>query len=86
VVANLSYKRILPSDATCFPSRPSEEPLYDQEELNGVVPGDIRKPFDMKEVIARIVDGSQFTEFKKEWEGGKSLVCGWGERIYLNLL
>ncbi|KGP63565.1 methylcrotonoyl-CoA carboxylase [Legionella norrlandica] len=49
-------------------------PLYNSEELNGIVPTDPRKPFDIREVIARIVDGSEFDEFKALF--GTTLVCG----------
>jgi acetyl-CoA carboxylase carboxyltransferase component len=49
-------------------------PAYDSDELLGVVPGDSRKFFDIKEVIARIVDGSEFFEFKKNY--GPTLVTG----------
>jgi len=51
-----------------------EDPYYDPEELYGVVSHDIRKPFDVKEVIARIVDGSRFHEFKELY--GTTLVTG----------
>lgn len=51
------------------------EPLSDPEELIGVVPPDLRIPFDPREVIARIVDGSDFDEFKAMY--GSSLVTGW---------
>jgi acetyl-CoA carboxylase carboxyltransferase component len=51
-----------------------EEPAYDPQELYGVIPKDLRKPFDMREVIARIVDGSRFHEFKELY--GPTLVCG----------
>ncbi|TEA09051.1 acyl-CoA carboxylase subunit beta [Mycobacteroides salmoniphilum] len=51
------------------------EPIADQEELIGIVPGDLRIPFDPREVIARIVDGSEFDEFKEQY--GSSLVTGW---------
>ncbi len=51
-----------------------EEPLYAAEELYGVVNADTRKPFDVHEVIARVVDGSQFDEFKQLY--GQTLVCG----------
>ncbi len=54
--------------------RESKEPLYDSEELFGLIPQDTRKPFDVREVIARIVDGSEFNEFKKLY--GETLVCG----------
>lgn len=50
------------------------EPLYDTKELNGIVPADPRKPFDIREIIARIVDGSELDEFKALF--GSTLVCG----------
>jgi 3-methylcrotonyl-CoA carboxylase beta subunit len=56
------------------------EPLYAAEELYGIIPTDTRKPYDVREVIARIVDGSEFDEFKQLY--GTTLVCGfahiWG--------
>lgn len=52
----------------------SREPLYPARELNGIVPADPRKPFDIREIIARIVDGSEFDEFKALY--GTTLVCG----------
>jgi len=51
-----------------------EEPYYDPQEIYGIVPRDLRKPFDVKEVIARLVDGSKFQEFKELY--GMTLVCG----------
>ncbi|CEP00718.1 hypothetical protein PBRA_001772 [Plasmodiophora brassicae] len=60
-----------------------EEPLYPSIELRGIVPADTKKPFDVREIIARIVDGSRFLEFKKLF--GDTLVTGWahlyGQRI-----
>ncbi len=53
---------------------PPEPPLYPAEELHGLVPRDVREPYDAREVIARIVDGSEFHEFKKLY--GETLVCG----------
>ena len=57
-----------------------EEPAYDPEQLAGVIPADERTPFDVREVIARMVDGSRFAEFKPLY--GDTLVCGfahiWG--------
>jgi len=50
------------------------EPLYDPAELNGIIPADTRKPYDVREVIARIVDGSDFDEFKARF--GTTLVTG----------
>jgi len=55
--------------------RPVVEPLADPDGLLGIVPGDLRIPFDPREVIARIVDGSDFDEFKPMY--GASLVTGW---------
>jgi 3-methylcrotonyl-CoA carboxylase beta subunit len=52
----------------------AEEPLYDPAELWGVIPTDTRKPFDVREVIARLVDGSRFDEFKARY--GATLVTG----------
>ncbi len=54
--------------------RESIEPKYAAEELYGIIPVDTRKPFDIREVIARIVDGSEFDEFKARY--GTTLVCG----------
>ncbi|MDT8858384.1 carboxyl transferase domain-containing protein [Paracoccaceae bacterium Fryx2] len=53
---------------------PVEAPLYDPDEILGVVPGDLRTPYDIREVIARVVDGSRFDEFKARY--GTTLVCG----------
>lgn len=58
---------------------PAVEPLYDPSDLYGVIPTDTRKPYDVREVIARIVDGSEFDEFKQLY--GTTLVCGFA-RIY----
>ncbi len=54
--------------------RESEEPYYDRKELYGIIPDDVKKQFDMREVIARIVDGSRFHEFKPDY--GVTVVCG----------
>jgi acetyl-CoA carboxylase carboxyltransferase component len=53
-----------------------EEPAYNIEEIYGIIQKDSRKPFDVKEIIARIVDGSKFHEFKALY--GITLVCGFG--------
>jgi 3-methylcrotonyl-CoA carboxylase beta subunit len=55
------------------------EPLYDPAELHGLVPQDVREPYDAREVIARLVDGSDFHEFKQLY--GETLVCGFA-RLY----
>jgi 3-methylcrotonyl-CoA carboxylase beta subunit len=49
-------------------------PLYDVQELHGVIPTDTRKPYDVREIIARVVDGSELHEFKPRF--GSTLVCG----------
>ncbi len=59
---------------------PPELPAYDATELYGIVPADVRAPYDVREVLARIIDGSRFDEFKALY--GSTLVCGfarvWG--------
>lgn len=57
--------------------REPEEPYYNPEELMGIVPRDLKKSFDMREIIARIVDGSRFQEFKEKY--GITLVCGFAK-------
>ena len=69
IVARLNWTRLGPSP------RPVLEPLADTGELLGIVPADLRIPFDPREVIARVVDGSDFDEFKPLYGG--SLVTGW---------
>jgi 3-methylcrotonyl-CoA carboxylase beta subunit len=60
--------------------REPKAPAFDAEELYGLIPDDVRAPYDVREVIARVVDGSEFEEFKPLY--GSSLVCGfariWG--------
>ena len=69
IVARLNWRKLGPAPRTVV------EPLADPEELIGIVPADLRIPFDPREVIARIVDGSEFDEFKAMY--GSSLVTGW---------
>lgn len=73
-IANLNFQKKI-SLAVCDP----REPKYDPVELYGVIPADPRYPFDVREVIARIVDASEFDEFKALY--GKTLVCGFA-RFY----
>jgi len=68
-VANLNQSKRIALDL-----RPPVEPLYPAEELYGVVPRDPRKQYDVREVIARLVDGSEFDEFKRLY--GETLVTG----------
>ncbi len=69
IVANLNRRKYIPWDIHL-----PEPPRYDPCELYGIVPHDMRKSYDVREVIARIVDGSQFHEFKELY--GTTLVCG----------
>ena len=69
IVANLNRTKSINLEL-----RQSTEPAYAADELYGIVPTDLRQPFDVREVIARIVDGSEFDEFKRLF--GASLVCG----------
>ncbi len=55
---------------------PPEDPLYPAEELYGILPTDTRHPYDVREILARLLDGSRFHEFKAEY--GTTLVCGFG--------
>lgn len=75
IVAHLNHKR-----AVTLKTLPIEAPLYEEKEIYGVIPKDSRKPFDVREIIARIVDGSRLHEFKPLY--GKTLVTGfahiWG--------
>lgn len=69
IVRHLNWQKKVPLDL-----REAEEPAYPVEELYGVVSRDFRRPYDVREVIARIVDGSEFHEFKALY--GPTLVCG----------
>lgn len=64
-------------DPQMIPEGPIEAPLYDAEEILGVVPADPKVPFDARELIMRVVDGSRFSEFKPEY--GNTMVCGWAK-------
>ncbi|HRO64356.1 carboxyl transferase domain-containing protein [Thermomonas sp.] len=69
IVSSLNRKKTLP-----VATLPVREPLYPASELYGIVPKDTRRPFDIREVIARITDGSDFQEFKARY--GKTLLTG----------
>ncbi len=58
------------------PNQPPDEPRYDPEDLLGIISADLKVPFDMREVLARVLDGSRFDEYKFAY--GTSLVTGWG--------
>jgi acyl-CoA carboxylase subunit beta len=70
VISHLNWRKLGPG-----PSLPADPPLADPEDLLGIVGKDLRQPFDMREVIARVVDGSRFEEFKPLY--GPTLVTGW---------
>ena len=74
IVARLNWRKLGPG-----PSAAPREPLYDAEELLGIASADLKVPFPIREIIARIVDGSEFDEFKPLY--GTNLVTGWA-RIY----
>ena len=75
IIGNLNTVKSVDMDI-----RAPQPPAFDAEELYGVIPGDVRAPYDVREVIARIVDGSEFDEFKALY--GTTLVTGfariWG--------
>jgi len=64
----------LPVPKDVSPPYPPEEPLWKAEEIYGILPPDTRSPYEVRHVIARLVDGSRFHEFKKDY--GATLVCG----------
>jgi acyl-CoA carboxylase subunit beta len=70
IVAHLNWCKLGPA-----PNQSADEPIYDAEELLGIASGDPRVPFDPRDVIARVVDGSRFSEYKPRW--GTSLATGW---------
>ena len=70
VVSHLNRRKPHPG-----PTLAPDPPAHDPEELLGLVSRDLRRPFDMREVIARVVDGSRFEEYKARF--GSTLVCGW---------
>jgi 3-methylcrotonyl-CoA carboxylase beta subunit len=82
IVANLNRPR--PAGPQIAP----EEPLFDPEEIYGIVPADLRKPYDVREVIARIADGSRFDEFKQRYGStlvtGFAHICGYAVGILAN--
>ncbi len=69
IVSTLTARKTLPADVAT-----PEDPAYDPQEISGIVPEDVRKTYDVREVIARLVDGSRFDEFKARY--GPTLVTG----------
>jgi 3-methylcrotonyl-CoA carboxylase beta subunit len=82
IVANLNRPR------PAGPQQKAEEPLFDAQEIYGIVPADTRKPYDVREVIARMVDGSRLDEFKQRYGTtlvtGFAHVCGYAVGILAN--
>ena len=73
-LARTAVKNLNKHKAFAHTERASIAPKFIASELNGVIPVDVRKPFDVREIIARIVDGSEFDEFKARY--GTTIVCG----------
>ncbi|MBW3659488.1 MAG: acyl-CoA carboxylase subunit beta, partial [Actinobacteria bacterium] len=71
IVGHLDWRKLGPG-----PSLPADDPVHDPEELLGIASVDLREPFDSREVLGRILDGSRFEEFKAAY--GTNLVTGWG--------
>ncbi len=69
IVANLNRRKSVPVEL-----RPPRPPHYDPAEIHGIIPQDIRQPYDVREVIARVVDGSELNEFKQLY--ATTVVCG----------
>ena len=69
IASTLNTRKTLPADVSA-----PEEPAYDPTEIYGIVNADLRKPYDVREVIARLVDGSRFDEFKERY--GPTIVTG----------
>ncbi len=71
IIRHLAWKKLGPG-----PTEPDDPPLFDPAELAGCASTDLRIPFEIREVFARVLDGSRFEEFKSLY--GDKLVCGWG--------
>lgn len=71
IVRHLRWQKLGPG-----PSQPADLPLHDPGELLGAASADVRIPFEIREVYARVLDGSRFEEFKPLY--GDKMVCGWG--------
>jgi len=76
IIRNLGLRGHKLATAAIGP-RTYQEPLYDSQELNGIIPADSRKTFDVREIIARIVDGSELDEFKPLY--GNTIVTGFAK-------
>ena len=76
VISNLNGGGVKRSVGNAMDLRASQDPLYDEAELEGIVPSDPRKTFDVRAVLARVLDGSRLDEFKSQY--GTTLVTGFG--------
>jgi 3-methylcrotonyl-CoA carboxylase beta subunit len=75
--------RHLPKEQAALPANEAVEPLYPASELNGIIPPSFNKQYDVREVIARLVDGSEFEEFKARY--GQTLVTGFAKLFGLSI-
>jgi len=71
IVAHLNWRKL-----GYGPNQPPDQPLYDADDLLGIISADLKVPFDMRQILARVLDGSRFDEYKLVY--GTSLVAGWG--------
>lgn len=71
IVAHLNWRK-----QGYGPTQAADAPVHDPDDLLGIIPVDLRVPFDPREVLGRVLDGSRFEEYKAVY--GPSLVCGWG--------
>ncbi|HWB90104.1 MAG TPA: carboxyl transferase domain-containing protein [Acidimicrobiia bacterium] len=71
IVAHFNWRKLGPG-----PTRDVSETIHDPDEILGVIPADLRVPFDMREILARVLDGSEFEEYKAVY--GTSILNGWG--------
>jgi acetyl-CoA carboxylase carboxyltransferase component len=71
IVAHLNWRK-----QGYGPTMPADEPIHDPDELLGILPQDLRVPFDQREILARVLDGSRFEEYKTLY--GPSILTGWG--------
>jgi len=76
-LARDSVKTLGKATLAYMPDENVTPPAYDIDELGGIVPTDLRQSYDCREIIARITDGSEFSEFKKDY--GETLVCGFAK-------
>ena len=71
IVKHLRWQKLGPG-----PTEPADDPRYDPAELAGIAPADVKVPVEIREILARVLDGSRLEEFKPLY--GDKLVCGWG--------